>query len=73
MQRYNLSKGSVLKILHEAGVVREQRHPSREQVDEMIKLYQQGWPLVKIGEHFGFNHGSVWLWLKERGLVMRNP
>jgi hypothetical protein len=32
----------------------------------MVALYQQGWSLVRIGKHCGFNHGSVWLWLKER-------
>lgn len=34
MTAYDLGKGTVLKIRHEAGVVRKQRHPSADEVDE---------------------------------------
>jgi hypothetical protein len=31
----------------------------------MVELYRQGWSLVKIGEHYGFDQSAVWLWFKE--------
>ena len=68
---YGLAKGTVLKILHETGVVRKQRHPSADEVDEMVGLYRQGWSLVRIGEHFGFDQGTVWLRLRRAGVPMR--
>jgi hypothetical protein len=71
MRKYQLGKGTVLQILNEAGVLRKRCHPTSEQVDEMVVLYQQGWSLVRIGKHCGFSHGSVWLWLKDRGIEMR--
>lgn len=71
MKRYKLGKGTVLKILNEAGVVRKQRHPSPEQVDEIVELYQQGWSLVRIGEYVDFDQSAVWHWLKERGVKRR--
>lgn len=71
MKKYQLGKGTVLKLLREAGVIRPQNKLSAEQLDEAVKLYAQGWSLVRLGEHFGFDQSTLWLRFKELGVPMR--
>jgi hypothetical protein len=73
MKQYGLGKGTVLRILDEACIIRRQRRATAEQMDEAVKLYAPGWSLVRLGEYFGASQSAVWLWLKERGVVMRRP
>ncbi len=71
VKQFDLSKGAVLRILDEAGVIRRQRRATAEQLNEAVELYAQGWSLVRLSQHLGFGQSTVWLWLKERGVVMR--
>lgn len=71
MKKYQLGKGTVLNILHEAGVIRQQNKLSAEQLDEAVKLYAAGWSLVKLGSRFGFDQSTLWLRFKELGVPMR--
>jgi hypothetical protein len=54
MKKYQLGKGTILGILREAGVIRQQRKLSKTQLDETAALYSQGWSLVRIGERLDF-------------------
>jgi hypothetical protein len=71
MKHYGLGKGTVLRILNEAGVTRKQNTGTVEQINQAVELYTQGWSLVRIGEHLGFCQSTVWLWLQERNVGMR--
>jgi hypothetical protein len=73
MAKYHIGKGTVLDILHEAGVIRRQRRASEAQMKQAANLYAQGWSLTQIGEHFGFDDSTVWLWLKGLGVPRRRP
>jgi DNA invertase Pin-like site-specific DNA recombinase len=44
---------------------------SPEQIDEAVRLYQDGWSLARIGERMGVNDMTVWRRLQERGVRMR--
>src|SRR5437879_4214990 len=54
MAKYHIGKGTVLRILDEAGVTRKRRKATAAQMQEAADLYGKGWSLVEIGEHFGF-------------------
>jgi hypothetical protein len=73
MRRYGLGKGTVLNVLREAGAIREQHRPSTAQLAEAAQLYAQGWSLVKLGEHFGFDQSTIWKGLTRSGVKMRRP
>jgi hypothetical protein len=73
MQQFGLGKGPVLDILNAAGVTRKRRRMTQAQIAEAADLYSKGWSTIKLGEHFGFNPGTVWLNLKQYDVPMRQP
>ncbi|MGW4126042.1 helix-turn-helix domain-containing protein [Nocardia sp. NPDC004711] len=72
MSAFGLSKGSLLKVLRDAGVAMRNQGLSPEQINEAEQLYGAGWSLARIGEKLGVDHGTVWRRLKERGVPMRD-
>ncbi|MFF7944510.1 helix-turn-helix domain-containing protein [Nocardia gamkensis] len=72
MQTFGLSKGSVLKVLREAGVAMRNQGLSAEQIEETQQLYAAGWPLARISEKFGVDHTVVRRQLIKRGVAMRD-
>jgi hypothetical protein len=56
MQAFGLSKGSVLKVLREAGVAVRNQGLNAEQIDEAQRLYEAGWSLARIGEKLDVDH-----------------
>lgn len=73
MSKYGIGKGAVLRILDESGVTRRQHRPTIEQLTKAAELYAQGWSLVRLGEHFGFDQGTIWKGLSQLGVEMRRP
>ena len=69
---YGLSKGSVIRLLREAGITIRRQGLSDHQVAEAIQLYESGLSLAKIGARFSVDHGTVWRALKKRGVKMRD-
>jgi len=58
-------------ILKRSGVT-TRRKPAREaQIREMIRLYESGLSLVKVGERVGFSDKAVHRYLRERAVRMR--
>lgn len=48
------------------------RKPAREaQVREMVRLYESGLSLVRVGERVGFSDKTVHRYLRDRGVRMR--
>jgi hypothetical protein len=73
MAKYHIGKGTVLGVLHEAGVIRSQRRATSSQLQEAAELYNQGWSLERVGQHLGFEDSPVWLWLKQLDVPRRRP
>ncbi|MDO3175911.1 helix-turn-helix domain-containing protein [Mycobacteroides abscessus] len=67
-----ISKGSVIRLLRNAGVCIRNQGLSVDQIAEAISLYANGKSLAYIGEHFGVDHGTVWRQLRKRGVKMRD-
>lgn len=69
---YGLSKGSVIRLLREAGVLIRNQGLTGGQIAEAAQLYASGLSLAKIGVKFGVDHGTVWRQLTKRGVKMRD-
>lgn len=69
MTKYNLGKGTVLKILEDHGVSRRNQPLSPEQCTEAIELYLSGWSMAKVGRHYGRAHTVIRDLLRRRGVT----
>lgn len=72
-REYGVSKSTVSLVIDEAGLPRHHRGPTKQQMDEAVQLYDQGWSSARIAERLGFNQATIWRHLKKRGVVMRSP
>lgn len=69
---FDLSKGSVIRLLRDAGVTIRNQGMTDDQIAEAGQLYGAGLSLAKIGVKFGVDHGTVWRALKKRDVKMRD-
>jgi hypothetical protein len=72
MKLYGLGKGAVLRLLEANDVPRRRQGLTAGQAHEAVLLYQQGWSSLKIGQHFGKDHGVVLRALKRAGIERRD-
>ena len=70
---YCLSKGSVLKLLNEAGVQMRHQGLSSDNLEEAATLYRDGWSLPRVAERFGCSVGSVRKVFRSHGVRIRPP
>jgi hypothetical protein len=71
--KYGLSKASVLRLLHEAGVEMRRQPFSKQDVDEAVRLYASGLSVAAIGSRLDAHPSKVWRALKARSVVLRPP
>ena len=72
MQTYGLGKGAVLRLLAAHGVGMRRHSLSPTEVEEVIRLYGQGWSLARIGERIGRHHSVVLRALSRAGVPRRD-
>lgn len=70
-RRFNIHRTTVSGILHRHGVTMRGTGLTPEQIDEAVKLYEDGWSLARIGKHLGVNDMTVRSRLLERGVKLR--
>jgi hypothetical protein len=70
-QRYDLSQGSVIKILHEHGVEMRGQGLAEDDVPMAAALYRSGKTLAQVGDRFGVSPNAVRLALVSVGVAMR--
>ena len=71
-RRYNISKGSVLKLLANHGVTMRQQPMTEQEINEAVHLYVDDEVSIRaIATTLGKSKGSVWKALHERGVTMR--
>ena len=68
---FDLSKGAVLTLLHEAEVPMRRRPLTDQELADARKLYESGLSLVTVGERIGRHHTTVHLSLRRVGVSMR--
>jgi hypothetical protein len=71
MTKYGLGKGTVLDLLHQAGV--KLRAQGRRNIDlvEATQLYEAGWSLVRLADTYDCDAETVRKALREAGVKMR--
>ena len=52
---------------------RGDRKTTKEEVEKMCRLYQEGLSCTVIGRIMGRNHKTVLWWLKKKGIARRKP
>jgi hypothetical protein len=70
-QRYGLSQGSVIKLLHGHGVAMRGQGLAGSDVQTAAEVYQGGATLAQLGERFGVSPNAVRRALVAIGVVMR--
>jgi hypothetical protein len=70
--KYNLGKGTVLRLLRSHGVTLRHQPLTPAQIAEAIQLYKQGWSLARVGAHLGREDSLIWLTLKRAGVPRRD-
>jgi hypothetical protein len=70
-RRYELSQGSVIKILHDHGVAMRGHGLADSDVPAAAELYRGGATLAQLGERFGVSPNAVRRALASAGAVMR--
>lgn len=72
MVKYQIGKGTVLGILESHRVERRRNKGlTAKQAEEAIRLYQEGWSLVRVGQRFGRQHTIILDVLKRAGVPRR--
>lgn len=70
---YGVHRGTVADHVRRAGVVLRTKGLLDMQVDDAVRLYAEGWSLVKIADRLGCDGQTVRTELKRRGVQMRKP
>jgi hypothetical protein len=70
-QRYDLSQGSVIKILHSHGVQMRGQGLADGDIPLVANLYHSGATLARLGEQFGVSYSAVRRALIATGAVLR--
>jgi hypothetical protein len=70
-ERYALSQGSVIKLLHEHGVEMRGQGLADSDVSAAAELYRGGMTLAQLGNRFGVSPNAVRRALVAAGVVMR--
>jgi DNA-directed RNA polymerase specialized sigma24 family protein len=68
---YGIHRETVVRHLDRALVSRRTTPLAEVGIDELIKLYDGGWSLKRIGERFGVQPTSVYYRLRRAGVTMR--
>lgn len=71
MERFNLGKGSVLSVLHEANVPMRGRGLPAEQLEQAVTHYESGLSLRAVGAELGCDAKTVRKALKAAGVAIR--
>lgn len=72
-RKHRIGKGTVLRILEEAGVQRRRQGVDTAGEDTAIRLYESGLSLAKVGELLGVTAETVRTVLRRRGVARRDP
>lgn len=70
-EQFKIDRRTVAIRLKQEGVSMRGKPATREAVDEMVRLYQSGLSLLKVGAKLGVSDKTVENWLRKRGVRTR--
>jgi hypothetical protein len=73
MRTYRIGKGTVLRILEQAGVSMRRQGLPADRLGEAIRLYESGLSLKAVGQRLGCSSDAVRRSLLAAGITMRAP
>jgi hypothetical protein len=69
---FGIERRTVAVRLKAAGVVMRRQAPSPEEVTEMVRRYESGLSLGKVGDQIGFSSKTVLTYLRAAGIRLRD-
>ena len=69
--QFGIDRRTVSAILHRHGITMRRRGLSAQQVDDAVRLYNQGWSTNRIAARMDVARGTVRQRLHERGITLR--
>lgn len=69
---YGCKRQTISGKLRSAGVMLRMDSPSEEQIDEMVRLYESGLSLVRVGDRIGVSARTVLKYLRKRAVRVRD-
>ncbi|MGI8311768.1 hypothetical protein [Saccharopolyspora hattusasensis] len=70
--QFGIKRRTVSTILHRHGVPMRRRGLAEEQIDDAVRLYNEGWSLARIAARMDVAAGTVRQRLHERGVPIRD-
>jgi lambda repressor-like predicted transcriptional regulator len=70
---FQVHRTTIAGCLRQLGIAIRQLGLQQPDVERAARLYNQGWSLTRLGEHFGCDAETVRKELRSAGLVMRKP
>src|SRR5690606_19189074 len=68
---YGCHRVTISAVLKRQGVALRRTSPTAEQIDEMVRLYESGLSLARIGEQFAMNASTVLAHLRNTAVTTR--
>ncbi len=72
VEQFKISKGAVVRLLHEHGVAMRRQSPTDEQAAEAVRLYGTGLSLAAVGSTLGFDAHTIRRVLLQAEVRMRD-
>ena len=72
MTKYNLGKGTVLRLLRTSGVTIRHQSLNKDEIQQVTDRYQRGDSLATIGRHFGRDASLIRRVLQQAGIPRRD-
>ena len=69
---FGCNRVTVAERLKKSGIGIRHQSPSPEVVDEMVRLYESGLSLVRVGKQIGYGASTVHSLLRSRGVQARD-
>lgn len=70
--QFAISRTTVARKLRVSGVATRGRSPCKDEVDQMVELYNTGLTLAAVGQRLGFAARTVQYHVQERGVQTRD-
>lgn len=70
--KHGVHRATVSEVLRRNGIAMRRQSPTEAQVNEMVRLYQEGLSLQRVGDRLGFNASTVLNKLRARGITTRD-
>ena len=68
-----MAMNKVAAVLERESVTKRRRGLDEAHVPEAARLYEAGWSVARLGEHFGVSPTTVWEALRKAGVQLREP